>query len=118
MISRKALIATQGKKSSIVTPELSSQPKGGKPATASVEYTQEQYPIDLKEKWDRAIKDAKGLDKDKRKKVLEQVGQEKRKWKTDNIKGFNEAKEFWGQRILSRTNKLKKLAPYIREGTE
>ena len=50
--------------------------------------------------------------------MLEQVGQEKRKWKTDNIKGFNEAKEFWGQRILARTNKLKKLAPYIREGTE
>ena len=118
MISRKALIATQGKKSGFVTPEISSPARGGNPASAAMEYTQKQVPADLKAKWEQREKDARALDKEGRTKALEEIGKEKRQWKTQNIKGFNEAKEFWGQRISSRKKRLIKLAPYIREGTE
>mgnify|MGYP003117202221 CR=1 FL=1 len=118
MISRKALIATQGKKSSYVVPEISKPAKGGQPATAAVEYTKTMPPADLKANWEKRQEEARGLNKDERKKVLEQIGKEKRDWKTQNIKGFNEAKEFWGERIFARTNRLKKLIKYLKEGTE
>lgn len=118
MISRKALIATQGKKSGYVVPEISKPAKGGQPATAAIEYTQTMPPNDLTANWEKRQAEARTLSKDERKKVLEEIGREKRDWRTQNIKGFNEAKEFWGERIFARTNRLKKLIKYLREGTE
>ena len=120
-ISKKSLIASSKKpkdKSAVVTPEIHKPPKGKNPASAAIEYIHPSPSKSKKEEWDNRKKAASSLDKKEKQKVYAEIAEERKQWASEQSKGFNEAKEFWGMRIMKHINRLKKVAPYIRTGTE